>query len=206
MEMALSSPRYDLESCLEVAREVSANGGEVTGHTLAHLLGYKSVENGAFLSRVGAAKQFGLIDGSSTALRVTARAMAILHPDFPETAARARFEAFMAVPLFGAVFESMQGKPLPPSKTGFKNMLRTQFGVGEKQLAVAAGRLLDSAQQAGLFDIAGTGKMLKPLFSTSGSGQTPPVEASPETGPFDQLRIAGLGRGRRVSARDRRRR
>jgi hypothetical protein len=159
----LTSPRYDLESSIEVARALAFHGGAAASHTLAALLGYKSVDNGAFLSRVAAAKQFGLIEGTSDDLRVTPLAHAILEPDFPETAARARFDAFMNVPLFVAVFRSKEGQPLPPDKTGMQNMLKHQFGVGDRQAPIAAARLLDSAEQAGLFAL-GHNKMIKPTF------------------------------------------
>lgn len=174
-----ASPRYDLDSSLQVAKAILDHGGEVTSQTMAGLLGYKGTENGAYLSRVAAAKSFGLIEGSATKLTVTLQARTILEPDFPEAAIEARVKAFLDVPLFAEVFRELEGRPLPDSPIGLRNLLKNRFGVGEKQAAMAASRLTESASQAGLFSV-NPERMILPRKNAS-TGQRRP-EPSVEEG------------------------
>jgi hypothetical protein len=158
-------PRYDLESSLEVARKTrDKGGGEASSDELASWLEYKSKNNGAYLSRVAAAKMYGFIDGSATLLRSTQRALDILEPDYPETRQRAKLAAFEAVPLFGAFLGEFEGKQLPPPQ-GMRNALVNKFGVKSTLAPLALARLLDSAEQAGLFKTAGgRTKMIRPTL------------------------------------------
>lgn len=159
-------PSYDLDSSLEVARQIHERGTDdvASAKELAEFLGYKSIENGAFLNRVAAARLFGLVEGPSSAIKVTPRALDILRPDYPEMADRARLAAFDAVPLFNAFLEAYEGKELPDPQ-GLKNAL-VRLGVGEKVAAPAANRLLDSAEQARLFRVAGNRtKLIRPTLS-----------------------------------------
>lgn len=152
---------YDLNSCLEMVRTLHENGAALSPDTLAHQLGYKSANNGAFNTRLANARLFGLIEGSNE-LRPSRRALAILFPDRPEAARAARLEAFEAVPLFAAVLHEYHGQPLP-TEQGLKNALTTRWGINTEKVAYVYARLMDSAEQAGLFDVAGSrSKMLRP--------------------------------------------
>ncbi len=156
----MSAPRYDLDSSLEVAQAIFDHGGTVSGQTLAGLLKYGGTNNGAYLSRVGAAKAFGLIEGSSQALHVTDLAQNILQPIYAEASDAYKLEAFLLVPLFNAVFSELEGKPLPEA-AGLQNLLKNQYGVGDKQAPMAAARLRESAEQAGLFKVV-PNRMIRP--------------------------------------------
>ena len=90
---------YDLDSSIEVARALEALGGLAAGDALAVKLGYKSRNNGAFLSRLASARLYGLVDGQSDQLRPSVLAISILRPDYKETEAKSRLEAFERVPL-----------------------------------------------------------------------------------------------------------
>jgi hypothetical protein len=143
---------------------------------LAQYLGYSGIRNGAFVSRVAAARLFGLIEGPTTRITPTPRAIAILQPDYEATEMRARLDAFCAVPLFNAFLREYEGKTLPPT-LGIQNALQTKFGVQEKQAPAVAERLLDSAEQAGLFRVAGARtKMIVPTF---GEQQPPRFDDPP---------------------------
>jgi hypothetical protein len=174
-------PIYDLESSLEVARRITARGAgaTLTGHELAAILGYSGTNNGAYLNRVAAARLFGFIEGQASAIAATDRAVRVLHPDYPETADRARLEAFRAVPLFQAVLEAFRGRPLP-DESGIINTLTTRFGVPQRDAKMAMARLLSSAEQAGLFRTAGPGRMIEPTIRGGVEPSQEDAEASEE--------------------------
>ena len=160
----LRFPVYDLDSSIEVAKTLHARGGTASTHELASYLGYKSADNGAFLNRVAAARLFDLIEGSGKAIGLTPRAYDILQPDYPETADVARLNAFLGVPLFQSFLDKYEGRPLPPM-SGIQNAL-TQFGVPAKNVKHVAGRLIDSAEQAGLFRASqDRSKMIRPSIA-----------------------------------------
>lgn len=187
--------KYDLESSVDVARTVhERGGGEVSLDQLATLLKYASTQNGAFINRIAAARLYGLVDGRG-AVRATDLAMRIVTPVYERDAAEARLEAFLNVPLNRAFFESHKGRHLP-SIEGIRNALVSQFGVPRNQVSRAAARMLDSAEQAGLFDVAGgRSRMVEPVFGAH--GETSPEEeagdghtSAPMT-PSEPTRAAG---------------
>ncbi len=155
-------PKNDLDPSIEVARQLhQRGGGQASGDELATFLGYKSTNNGAYLSRVASARYFGLVEGISPAIKVTPLAMDILRPDYPESAQRARITAFLSVPLFRRFLDEVEGKPMPDAQ-GIKNILN-RLGVPDKETSPAMLRLIESADQAGLFRIAGNrSKMIRP--------------------------------------------
>lgn len=164
---------YDLDTCIEMAKAIQDGGGQLSAAALAHRLGYKSEVNGSFNTKLANARLFGLVEGVASALRPTQRALAILHPDYPAVADRARLEAFESVPLFSAVLDEYHGQPLP-DETGLRNALTTRWQILPEKVAMVSGRLLDSAEQAGLFKVAGSRtKMIRPTFN-GGAGATPP--------------------------------
>ncbi len=157
-------PKNDLDASLEVANTIIENGGQLDSRQLAQFLGYTSPSSGTFSNRIAAAKLFGLIEGQSPRIRATALAQQILQPVEPYDEGAGRVDAFLSVPLFQAFFAEFEGKPLPSGKQGLDNALTTRFGVETKNVARARARLLNSADQAGLFDVAGgRTKMIRPL-------------------------------------------
>jgi hypothetical protein len=167
-------PGYDLDAALQVARKIHERGAgaTVSADELAVLLGYKSANNGAFLTRVAAARLFGFVDGPKDALAALDRADAILRPDYPENAQRARLDAFKSVPLFAAFLEAYKGRPLPDEQ-GMRNALITRFKVAEKEAQTVLARLLESADQAGLFTTTGGSRtqMIEPTIRNGNPGR-----------------------------------
>jgi hypothetical protein len=158
-----------------VAEKLFEHGGlEAPIDALAHWLGYKSADNGAFIARIVAARLFGLIEGPPKAVRPTPRAQTIIRPDYETSAIRAKLEAFEAVPLYTAFLQAYEGRPLPP-RGGMLNALQNNFGIAEKDVPPVLDRLLESADTAGLFNVTGDrSKMIRPpLAQVSG----PEVEA-----------------------------
>jgi hypothetical protein len=165
-------PQYDLDASIEVARQIhERGGGTASADELAAYLNYKSANNGAFLSRMAAARMFGLIDGTAPALRITERALDIIRPAFPDAGTRARLDAFMGVPVYARFFKEAGNRDLPGVE-GLRNLL-ARLGINEKQAGYALSRLLDSAEQAGLFKVAGgRSKMIVPTLTGGGSVET----------------------------------
>ncbi len=147
-------PYTNLNSGLEVARVIhEKGGGECSAMHLASFLSYTNVRGGAFVSRISAAKQFGLIIGGQEALSVTERAMKILAPVMPEDGIQAKLDAFMEVPLFKDVFERFKGKSLPP-EGGLKNLFANTYRLSPDRVGPAVRVFYESAEQAGLFELS----------------------------------------------------
>jgi hypothetical protein len=138
---------------------------------LARLAGYRSDNNGSFNTRLANARLFGLLDGPSSALEPSPRLLDIIHPDFPSTENRARIAAFEAVPLFKAVLDQYHGRPLP-DEGGLRNALTTRWQITPEKAPAVLARLMDSADQAGLFQVAGNRTtMIRPTIHEASPGQ-----------------------------------
>jgi len=180
MPVEYRSPKYDLDQSIDVARRITdrGSGAAVSGAELAAFLGYTGTNNGAYLNRVSAARMFGLIEGNANSISATDRAEQIIHPDYPQTADRARLDAFRSVPLFGAFLEAFKGRELP-DEAGMVNALVGRFRVPEKEAKPVLARLLLSADQAGLFRVAGAGRMIEPTLAPPPSAPAKTDDLSP---------------------------
>jgi hypothetical protein len=179
-------PKYDLDSSIEVARVIHdrSAGGVASGDELASFLSYSGTKNGAYLNRMAAARLFNLIMGQGRSITITPLALDIIRPDHPESAVRARLDSFMQVPLYQKFFDLNAGKELAPA-THLRNTL-SKLGVPEKETPVALARLLDSAEQAGLFRIAGSRqRMIRPTFTDRLPSAEPTSERVPAEGVTD---------------------
>ena len=173
-----SYPKYDLDSTVEVAKRLHEHGGQASAVELAAILGYKGTNNGAYLNRVAATRGFGLIEGEGkgAVISVTGRALNILQPDYEATEARARLDAFTAIPLYADFLERYEGQPLP-DQPGMRNAL-ISMGIPEKNAALALSRLTSSAHQAGLFKVA-PNKLIRPTLVAAAPGVTPETPILP---------------------------
>lgn len=173
-------PQYDLDQSIEVARKITdrGSGASVSGHELAAFLGYSGTANGAYLNRVAAARLFGLIDGTSKALTATPLAEQIIHPDRPDAEEQARLVAFREVPLFSGFLDAYGGRELPEEQL-LINGLVGRFKVPQKEAKGVLARLTASAEQAGLFRIAGTSRLIEPSSSGPSSNGDSHEEVKP---------------------------
>jgi hypothetical protein len=170
---------YDLDFSIRAAKAIWDARGDspISADEFAVLLGYTSRNNGAFLTRLGNVKLFGLVEGPSTSLRVTELTRRILLADYPATAEAAKIEAFENVPLYKAVLERYEGQVLP-NELGLKNSLVANFDIQEDKAAFVLTRLMDSAEQAGLFRVQGNRtKMVRPSL---GAPPRPDPEVEPK--------------------------
>ena len=172
----IAFPYMDLDSAISVATAVHSKFGD-RGHldSLADALGHAGIKSGTFQMKVSAARMFGLLDTDRMEVNLTPLGQRIVQPHLH---AQARVEAFLAVPLYGKVFDEYRGKQLPPDQgleSRFKNL-----GVPPKQVEKARQAFKRSAEQSGMLS-ASKDKLILPSSAsnsfTSQSGDKPePVE------------------------------
>jgi uncharacterized membrane protein YgcG len=170
----IAFPTYALTDSIEVANAIhNKGGGYATREQLAAFLEYRSTSNGAFLSRVGAAKLFGLLTEENKTIRISPLATRILMPESEEQKRTAMIEAFFRVPLFKALYEEYRGKDLPEG-LGLRNALRVKFQVVPKRIDFAYRTFFDSAETAGFFQARGNkSQLILPVIRGSSRAEMP---------------------------------
>lgn len=189
-------PYYDLADGVTVATKMHQEaGGPCSRSQLAAILGHKGVNSGAFLTRLSAAKLFGLIESTpDKKMKVTQRGLAIVAPVSPEAAVQAKLDAFLDVELFQKVYKEFDGTTLP-ADVGLKNLLETTFEVVPDRVTPTVRIMLDSADYAGLFPNGNRSRMVMP-FKAPGSAAGPlPKREPPAPAPVDPARGGGGGGG-----------
>lgn len=162
-------PRYDLGDSVAVADAIhKKGGGSASRAELAAYLDYKTTNSGAFNSRLGAARLFGLVTANGSRTGITPLAQKIITPVYPEQTKEGLIEAFFNVPIFKELYEVHDegGKQLPPG-FGFKNLLRNQFGLSGPKVNQAHRTLMASADLAGFFDTRGRTHLIVPTIRPS---------------------------------------
>ena len=120
-------------------------GGKASPEQLAASLS-ASAKSGAFRIKIATARSFGAISVSRESLNLTPLGRRLIDP---QTAAAARVEAFMTVPLFAALTEQYKGVMLPPD-AGLERKIH-DLGVSSRQTAKARQAFQRSAELAGFF-------------------------------------------------------
>lgn len=166
----IAFPYDDLDSAVLIAHEVHHTyGGQATMAQLAASLG-QTAKSGAFRVKVSAARLFGLVTVGRETATLTDRGRRVLDS---QAAAQARSEAFLAVPLYGALYERFKDGTLPDD-TGLSVAVR-ELGVTEKQVQTARQVFQRSALQAGFFRF-GNRRLVLP----SAVGPAPVAHSAPE--------------------------
>lgn len=150
-------PYVSLEAVEEVVRAIyqRCGLGACDADELAAQMG-QSV-SGAFRQKTAAARTFGVVekDGrSSFTLTDIGRKFAV-----EATLGEGKVEAFLAVPLYRAIYDKYRGHELPPAKALEREM--EVLGVAYKQTDKARQAFERSAQYAGFFD-SGRERLVKP--------------------------------------------
>lgn len=165
-----SAPYMNLAQSIEVARIIHNEGGSLDRTQLAAKLNYSGTKNGTFLTRVSAAKIFGLVDQppQSDIVRTTQRGIAIVAPISETDAQRAKLDAFMSVDLYQKVYAEYKGRELP-ADVGLANLFLNTYKLVPNRAAPAVKVMMESAEQAGLFRMTGTAsrKMISPVVGGS---------------------------------------
>lgn len=194
----IASPYFDLDASIKVADVVHTKGGGTCTHDqLAAWLDYKSVKSGTYLTRIAAAKSFGLLQASGGRISITDRGLSIIAPVMPEDAAFAKVQAFLAVPLFQKVYEQFRGKQIPP-EIGLKNLFKgAPYLILPDRVDPAVRVFLNSAEQAGFFASTGDrSRLIAPANNgNQGAQQAVPVEGEAATPSTQDKPKSGSGGG-----------
>ena len=192
----VSYPYFDLASSIKVAEVIyTRGGGTCSQDQLVAWLDYKSVKSGTYLTRVAAARNFGLVRANIGRIAVTDRAMRIIAPVMPEDAISAKVEAFLSVELFSKVYEQFRGKQLPP-EAGLKNLFKSPpYSILADRIDPAVRVFLNSAGQAGFFEASGDRSRLIPPSTTAAPSDrvTVPENTAPQTPLPPQKSFGGVG-------------
>lgn len=166
-------PYLDLENAIEVIRAVAElEQDRCEWNQLAAKLAM-SPEGGGFRLRMLSSKTFGLLSYERGQVLLSDLGLRIVDPVHEK---RARFEAFITVPLFRQLFDRMNGQPLPP--VAAIDRMAEGLGVSPKQRDRARMVYLRSAKQAGLFDLSSDRLTTPPgLNGSSGTKSiAPPIQ------------------------------
>lgn len=139
-------PYGDLNDAEEIAHAIHENAG--TSCSPDQLAGFmrQTVTSGAFRTKIGTARIFGLVETDRGTVTLTSLGRQIVD-QAQEREARAT--AFLTVPLYRAIFEKFKGHMLPPRAALEREM--ASLGVSQKQTDRARQAFERSADQAGFF-------------------------------------------------------
>jgi len=174
---SIEFPYGDLDDPITAAQGIYNQG--VLSCSRPQLAGWmnQSMTSGAFTTRIGTARIFGLIDTERGAINITDIGRRIV--DATQERA-ARVDAFLAVPLYRKLFEDYQGHALPPRPKGLEHAM-AKMGVAPKQTDRARQAFERSAQQAGFF-ATGTDRLIMPAIPVAASASSPPESRPTERG------------------------
>ncbi|HYW57449.1 MAG TPA: hypothetical protein VE934_10835 [Polaromonas sp.] len=160
-------PYIDLDAAVETAQGVhSAGGMACEAEQLAAQLNMES-KGGGFRQRINGARIYGLITYERGG-RITLTELGRRVIDGEKERA-ARIDAFLAVELYGKVYEQFRGSPLPPQAALERSLVTLGVGDGVKDKARQV--LMRSAKQAGFFDMAAD-RLTKPAIRVDAVGKT----------------------------------
>src|SRR5258708_5905230 len=154
----IAFPYQDLDSAIEIARAVhELTGSEGEMEQIAAHLGVSPKSSG-FTIQIASAKVFGLVTGNQGTITLTRLGIQICDQQQEKAA---RVDAFLAVPLYKAIYEKFRGASLPPD-TGLEAAI-VSLGVAQKQRERVRQIFRRSAQQAGFFQF-GTDRLVLPAI------------------------------------------
>lgn len=151
----------DLESALDLARTLQTKAGTICEIKQLASWMNQSAEGGTFRSILGAARTFGLIETQLGSVSLTTLGRDALDESRRHSAL---VEAFLKVPLHGAMYEQYQGYALPPP-AAIERQMET-LGVPTKQKERARQTFTKSAHFAGYVDPQ-TGQFIKPATAVA---------------------------------------
>lgn len=169
-------PYMDLDAAIELAQAIHANvgHGECDDDQLAAWSKH-SPKSSTFRIQVYTARTFNVLEGEGSRHKLSTIGQAIVDPN---RARQAKAEAFLAVPLFKAIYEKYKGTVLPPAAALERDI--AALGVAEKQKGRARQTFERSAEQAGFFE-HGKNRLVMPGV-LAGSETAKPKEEEPRGG------------------------
>ena len=197
----IAFPYVDLAEAEKVAQVLHDDGGD-SGDlpSLAAWMGARSAGSGSFRLKVTAARVFNLLDGDSRNVALTQLGRAIVDSATRESA---RAEAFLACPLYEAIYSAYEGALLPKD-AGLEKQMR-DLGVAPKQTPVARQVMARSALHAGFFAY-GQDRLVRPAVSldradahdsdsSTGDGESRDSDAKPD----GNVKVVSLRSGGQVT-------
>ncbi len=182
----IAFPYNDLDNAISVASALHENAGlSCETESLAAYMN-QSAMSGAFRLNTSTARIFGLVETERGHVNLTELGRRIVDPAQEE---QARAEAFLAVPLYSAIYEKYKGHMLPPTAALEREM--AALGVSSKQTNKARQAFDRSAQQAGFFN-HGKDRLVIPSFHR-GAAAPEPERSDPK--PTQTLKTGGGGGG-----------
>lgn len=178
-------PYGDLSDAIEVAVAIHKNAGMScdTDQLAAYM--DQAATSGAFRLKVATARIFGLVETTRGSVALTDLGRRIVDPAQER---KAKIDAFLAVPLYKAIFDKYKGHLLPPTAALAREI--GKLGVSSKQTDRARQALERSADQAGFF-AHGKDKLVMP----SGLAQPESKKSAPETKKIEDRDIGRGGHG-----------
>jgi hypothetical protein len=172
-------PYTSLKDAEQIAKELHDKwGGSATHDQLAGGLG-SSQRSGAFRVKVATASTFGVATVAQRKVSLTQLGRRLIDP---QTRATARVEAFLAVPLFKALFDAYKTTVLPPD-AGLEQRI-AELGVSAKQTARARQAFQRSAELAGFFK-HGSGRLVEPPVVSNSAASSSSRNASEDGASVD---------------------
>jgi hypothetical protein len=154
-------PYNNLNDAIDVARAVHSNAGtgDCDDVQLAAWLNMSPKSSG-YRVQLSAARQFGVVETTSSRHKLTALGKMVVDP---QREREARAKAFMNVPLYARVYEDYKGGVIPPAAAFERDIV--SMGVAEKQKGRARQVFEKSAEQAGFFE-HGKNRLVMPGVAT----------------------------------------
>lgn len=162
-------PYLDLDNAIEIVKQIhKVEGDRCEWKQLATSLGV-AADGGGYRMRLLTAKTFGLLTYEKGQIMLTDCGIKATDPNFEK---RARFEAFMNVPLFKSLFERFNGQQLPPVAAIERAI--ENLGAAPKQKDKARQVFQRSAKQANLFELSSDRLSIPPGLNTQKKEAEPP--------------------------------
>jgi len=164
-------PYMDLKSAIELADAIHNHVGlgDCDDDQLAAWTN-QSPKSSTFRVQIYAARMFGIIEGDGSKHKLSEIGRAIVDP---KQVREAKARAFLAVPLYKAVYDKYRSGVLPPAAALSRDMVA--LGVSEKQKDRARVVFEHSAEQSGFFEHGKT-RLVMPGVATH-------TEATPDLPP-----------------------
>ena len=144
-------PAVTIEDCIEFVRIVDAfKSRTVAYRAVADKYGLSSITTKSFTQKIGSAKQYGLITTSNSTIQLTDLAKRILYP-VDDNGQDLRRECFALPPLYAALIEEYDGKPIPPDEL-LANQLMSKHKISKVAKDVAARVFIQNANVLGLIN------------------------------------------------------
>lgn len=186
VQSTIQFPYQDLDSAVSVARAMHEAGGVALSRDQLAGVMKLSASGGNFVTKIAAARLFGLVTVSNGNYELTALGFDIVDEQ-RQRAARA--DAFLSVPLYFRTFEEFRGKQLPPRPHGLEQAF-VRFGVAPKQRSNARLIFDKSATQAGFF-ANGNDRLVKPIIAGASGAERKSTDAASAA----QTAVSGDGAG-----------